>query len=182
MVHIPKPEPQRPHYQCVPAVNPSHVRRRHRIPGCAATSRGAIATFARSVESAAVDPDNGEYVNITHLVRHLVGRLAAGRTEEFPAVFAVVERVLADGDEASESPTVGAVLRGPAQRRRVHRHHLPAVSFRPLAGSAGTACSLRRLSPRDRPLTDLIRPHSQAHPDEPSESRSVVDRQHACAR
>ena len=60
--------------------------------------RGAITTFARSVESAGVDPDNGEYVNITHLVRHLIGRLAAGQTEEFPAVFAVVERVLADGD------------------------------------------------------------------------------------
>jgi hypothetical protein len=65
--------------------------------------RGAITTFARSVESAAVDPDNGEYVNITHLVRHLIGRLAAGQTEEFPAVFAVVERVLADGDEEALS-------------------------------------------------------------------------------
>jgi hypothetical protein len=65
--------------------------------------RGAITTFARSVESAEVDPDNGEFVNITHLVRHLIGRLAAGRTEEFPAVFAVVERVLADGDEEAQS-------------------------------------------------------------------------------
>ena len=55
--------------------------------------RGAIATFAGSVESAAVDPGNGEYVNITYLVRHLIGRLAAGRTEDFPAVFAVIERV-----------------------------------------------------------------------------------------
>lgn len=65
--------------------------------------RGAITTFAGSAESAAVDPDNGEYVNITHLVRHLIGRLAAGRTEDFPAVFAVVERVLADGDQEAQS-------------------------------------------------------------------------------
>jgi len=65
--------------------------------------RGAITTFARSVDSAAVDPDNGEYVNITYLVRHLIGRLAAGRTEDFPAVFAVVERVLADGDQEAQS-------------------------------------------------------------------------------
>ncbi len=65
--------------------------------------RGAITTFAGSVEGAAVDLDNGEYVNITHLVRHLIGRLAAGRTEDFPAVFAVVERVLADGDREAQS-------------------------------------------------------------------------------
>jgi hypothetical protein len=64
---------------------------------------GAITTFAGSVDSAGVDPDNGEYVNITYLVRHLIGRLAAGRTEDFPAVFAVVERVLADGDQEARS-------------------------------------------------------------------------------
>ena len=82
-------EPQRPHYQCVPFRIPPVSHDGIEYLDVLPLLRGAITTFAGSVESAAVDLDNGEYVNITHLVRHLIGRLAVGRTEDFPAVFAV---------------------------------------------------------------------------------------------
>lgn len=58
-----------------------------------------------------VDHETGErlcYLDAGDLTRHLVALLAEGRTETFPAVFGVIERLHEDGDDyVRELATIG---------------------------------------------------------------------------
>jgi hypothetical protein len=58
----------------------------------------ACPTYGLSEEASRHDDRNGHYVNIWFFVSHLVRLLGEGRTEDFPTVFEVVDRVLAEGD------------------------------------------------------------------------------------
>ena len=58
-----------------------------------------------------LDADTGErlgYLDAADLTRHLVGLLADGDTEEFPAVFEAIERLHCEGDDyVRELATIG---------------------------------------------------------------------------
>lgn len=57
---------------------------------------------------AAWDEEHLLYIDLGVLVDHIVDRFAAGHTEEFPAVFAVCERLHLEGDpEVREAATIG---------------------------------------------------------------------------
>lgn len=58
----------------------------------------ACTTFPGSPEAADVDPNNGEYVHIGQLARHLIRRLDARDVDEFDCIFSIVEWVLSEGD------------------------------------------------------------------------------------
>ncbi len=60
--------------------------------------RGACPSFEGSPEAVASEPESGEFLLAAHFAAHLFALAREHRTESFPAVFAVVERVLAEGD------------------------------------------------------------------------------------
>ena len=59
----------------------------------------ACPSYAESTRPKDADEDNGEFLRVGQVVRHLVDLLADDRTVELTAVFAVVEAVLEQGDD-----------------------------------------------------------------------------------
>jgi hypothetical protein len=56
------------------------------------------------------EPGRGIYMDVAVLARHLVDSYERGELEEFPAAFALVERCLTEGDEATrELATIGVI-------------------------------------------------------------------------
>jgi hypothetical protein len=72
---------------------------------------GACPSFREPWEAYVAEPDYEDDVRYLHLAefaRHVVGLMKAGTTEEFPAVFEVVESLHIDGDAyVRESATIG---------------------------------------------------------------------------
>jgi hypothetical protein len=67
------------------------------------------ATWAEFCAEWAMEPEGLPlYIALGELARHLVDRLRSGVTEEFPAVFQVVERWHCEGDDyVREAATIG---------------------------------------------------------------------------
>jgi hypothetical protein len=63
----------------------------------------ACPTYKGSPQAIEADPDDGEYLLAGHFVAHLIQSLQEGITGSFPAVFAVVEWVLTEGDDEAQS-------------------------------------------------------------------------------
>jgi hypothetical protein len=72
--------------------------------------RAASPSFDHSADAAAAHPDDGEFVTVGAFVEHLIGLAIDGSTDSFPAVFDVIERVLADGDLEARNLVVGGLL------------------------------------------------------------------------
>jgi hypothetical protein len=60
-------------------------------------------TYRGSMEETMVDHENGEYVQIGYFAAHLIRLLDEGATEDFPAVFGVIESILKEGDADARS-------------------------------------------------------------------------------
>jgi hypothetical protein len=54
--------------------------------------------YLTSAEASQVDEDDGQYIHMLHFVLYLIRMLSERKTETFPEVFGVTERILADGD------------------------------------------------------------------------------------
>jgi hypothetical protein len=63
----------------------------------------ACPSFEGSHHASRADEEDGEYLRVGHLVGHLVDLLNRDDTQEFPALFAVVESVLEQGDDEARS-------------------------------------------------------------------------------
>jgi hypothetical protein len=63
----------------------------------------ACPSFQGSIHASRADEEDGEYLRVEHLVGHLIDLVTRDDTEEMPAVFAVVESVLDEGDEEARS-------------------------------------------------------------------------------
>jgi hypothetical protein len=76
------------------------------------------------------------YLALSKLARHLIGMLAAGETQSFPAIFAVVERWHMEGDPyVKNAATVG--LLEDIQNSGLHETTMPE-QFRPWLGAVST--------------------------------------------
>ena len=61
-------------------------------------------------EGAVRGEEGGLYVNMAHIAGYLVRSYSQGNTQEFPSLFALVERLLAEGDdEVQQALSVGLV-------------------------------------------------------------------------
>jgi hypothetical protein len=58
----------------------------------------ACSTYPDSQDAALADEEDGEFLRVGQLVRHLIECLAGGKTGEFQAVFGVVEWALEEGN------------------------------------------------------------------------------------
>ena len=66
------------------------------------------ALWIEHLEFVGDSPEPMDYIAISDLVRHLTSKLAKGETEEFKAVFAVVDQWLTQGDHyVKEAAIVG---------------------------------------------------------------------------
>jgi hypothetical protein len=71
----------------------------------------ACPSYAPSDEASRHDDRNGHYVNVWFFVSHLIRLLGEGRTEQFPLVFEVVDRVLGEGDHEARGLISNGFLR-----------------------------------------------------------------------
>jgi hypothetical protein len=69
------------------------------VPLCTA----ACGTYGASAEAGGVDVEDGEFVQMGSFAAHLVRLLDEGATQDFAAVFGVVELVLQHGDAEARS-------------------------------------------------------------------------------
>lgn len=70
----------------------------------------ACPSYEASPEAAKFDERDGPYVDLGCFVTHLVRLLDEGKTACMPAVFAVVEQVLVEGDEEARHLVTGGFL------------------------------------------------------------------------
>jgi hypothetical protein len=70
----------------------------------------ACPTFADSRAESEGSADDGEFVEVGRFAAHLIDLLAQRQTECFDAVFAVIERVLRDGDPDARSLVSAGLL------------------------------------------------------------------------
>jgi hypothetical protein len=111
----------------------------------------ACPTYPQSPEAAAVEVENGHYVNIGHFVAHLLRLSEHGETESFPQVFAMIEWILHDGDEHAWGLVTNGFLEDLAGDGMSETHRRATVArFRPWLGPRARANHRIRaaLSPR----------------------------------
>lgn len=90
-------------------------------------------TYEEFLEEWALEVDKPYYLALADFTRHIVGELEAGRTEQFPAIFAVVERWLLEGDSyVAEAATVG--LLEDMQNHNLHPNGTKPEQFIPFLG------------------------------------------------
>lgn len=88
-------------------------------------------------EGAEENIEGGErlaYLDAGDFIRHLVRLQLAGETTEFPAVFAVIERLAVEGDEYVTNLAVIGYLEGLQMMAVTGAGIDPEVTFRPLLG------------------------------------------------
>jgi hypothetical protein len=79
------------------------------------------------------------YLDAGGFIRHLVGLRLAGRTEEFPAVFDVIERLVCEGDDYVRKLAVIGYLEGMEMMTVTVAGLDPETDFRPYCRHASEA-------------------------------------------
>jgi hypothetical protein len=80
------------------------------------------------------DPDKPQYLALAELARHLVSNLREGQTQDFPAVFAVVESWLLEGDSYVAEAVVVGLLEA-LQNTNMHPDGTVPDQFLPFLGN-----------------------------------------------
>ncbi len=107
------------------------------VPGFLAVCPGVTPRWERHLEFWEDEPVRGHYNDISVVAHHLVDRFAAGDTSEFPGVFELVERCLAESDEQVQELIVVGLLEG-IQNTASHQAFGMAV-FEPWLGPRSRA-------------------------------------------
>jgi hypothetical protein len=79
------------------------------------------------------------YIDAGDFIRHLVSLRVAGRTEEFPAVFDVIERLACEGDDYVRNLAVIGHLEGMQMIAVTSAGLDPEIDFRPFCRPASDA-------------------------------------------
>lgn len=72
--------------------------------------RAACPSFGWSSHGASAEPESGEFLHASHFAGHLHALAGQNRTECFPTVFDVIERVLTEGDIEARRLVEGGLL------------------------------------------------------------------------